>query len=184
MILTEGLIDHRVPNFRDQADVVVRLSPTVPTLLRVSDYWRSDNRVWNEINPEWTLVEDYTYFAYSGPGGFSVMFGARVAVITVSSRYSAFVLTPSLQAVCLPAIRSIVRALGGTRLVLKADDDSALGDSAIYLNGGNASLDECVSLIQKAWGDHHPRTEVITEDWELYKQRTIDPWFFETLGTT
>jgi hypothetical protein len=130
----------------------------------------------------WTLVEDYTYFAYCGPGGFSVMFGAHVAVISASSRYCAFALMPSIQAVELPAITSIARALGGTRLVMKSDDQSALQDSPIYLNDGNATLDECVGLIQKAWGDPHPKTEVINEAREVYRERKIEPWFVETLG--
>jgi hypothetical protein len=178
---TEGITDHRVPNFRDQTDVLARLSPTVPVLMRVSDYYRSKNSVWNEIYPVWTLVEDYTYFAYCGPGGFSVMFGAHVAAITASSRYCAFALMPSLQAVELPAVRSIAQALGGTRLVLKSDDQSALQDSPIYLNDGNATLDECVGLIQKAWGNPRPNTEAINEAWEIYRERKIEPWFFETL---
>lgn len=179
---TEGITDHRVPNFRDQADVLARLLPTVPVLMRVSEFYRSEHEVWNETHPVWTLVEDYTYFAYWGPGGLSVMFGSHVAIIRTSSRFTAFALTPSLQAVELPAIRSIARALGGKRLVLKSDDDSALQDSPIYLNDGNATLDDCVGLIQKALGNPRPRTEVINEAWEVFQERQIEPWFLETLN--
>jgi hypothetical protein len=152
MILTEGLCDHSLPDFRDKSEVIARLSQTLPILRGVENYLRNENPARKEEYLEWTLLCDFTYFAYWGPGSFSAMFGAHVAVINPSIRYGAFVRTPLLQAVYLPAIRSIVRALGGHRLVLMPDTDSALGDSADCLRDGKATLDECVHLIKKAWG--------------------------------
>ena len=177
-ILVNGLTNHQVPNYRDQASVVERLSPTVPDLDRVRDYWRSTNGIFKETSPVWTPVEDYTYFAYHGPGGFVVHFGAHVAVIVASCRYSAFVTMPALQATLLPAFRSVALALGGTRLIMMPDDDRPLGDAAMY-NG--ASLDECVGLIRKTWGEPHSPTEVATEDFDAYNRRETPVWYVEAL---
>ena len=121
MTYIEGLTDHRVPNISDPEDVIVRLSPTVLTLMRVGDYLRAENPARTETHPIWRL-DEYDKDHFIGPGGFIVRFGSRVAQITALTRYSTFVLTPSLQAVYLPAIRSIARALGGTRLVLKSNE--------------------------------------------------------------
>jgi len=40
---TDGITDHRVTNFRDVADVIARLSPTVPVLMRVYEHDKSVN---------------------------------------------------------------------------------------------------------------------------------------------
>jgi hypothetical protein len=177
---TEGITNHRVPNFHDVADVIARLSPTVPVLMQVYEFDKSVNPGCILPRPEWTL-DEYDKVDFIGPWGFILRFGTHVAQISAFTRHSEFLLMAEAQAVYLPAVRSIARSLGGTRLILKADSQDALGDSPVYLKDGNATLDDCVGLIQKAWGDPHPKTEVINEVWEAYRERRIQPWFLESL---
>ena len=181
-ILANGLIDNRVPDYRDNAAVIARLSPTVPDLIRVRDYWRSVDPQSKETHPSWTLVHHGNppdeYFAYYGPGGFSVHFGPRIACIEAACRYSGFATIPALQAVHLPAFMSVARALGGTRLVLMPQENGPVWDAAMY---DGVSLEECITLIRRTWGDPHPTVEIVTEDVEAYYRREFPVWFVEII---
>src|SRR5262245_59126237 len=121
-ILANGLTDHRIPDFRNHAAVIAQLSQTAADLVKVREYWRSVNADSIESYPTWSVEHfgegETEYLAYYGPGGFSVYFGAHVAVIGAGCRYSGFATIPALQAAHIPGFRAIARALGGTRLVL------------------------------------------------------------------
>jgi hypothetical protein len=179
-ILTHGLIDYDVPDFRDEATVIPRLSSTEPDLLRVRDYWRSVDSDCQEAYPAWTFIRHGSppdeWLAYRGPGGFSVHFGPRVACIGASCRFSGFATISSLQVVHLFAFKHIARMLGGTRLVLMPEENGPIWDAAMF---DGASLDECVALIRKTWGDPHPRTEVLTDDLDTYYRRKFPVWYLE-----
>jgi hypothetical protein len=164
-ILTYGLAEHGVRDYHDYVAVLDRLAPTVPDLLRVRDYWRSVSPQFMDSHPDWTVIHHKNppdeYLAYRGPGGFSVQFGQRVAVIGAACRYSGFVTIGPLQAIHLPAFRSIARALGGARLVLMPEENGPIEDAAM-LDG--ASLDECITLLRRNWSEPHPRIEVVTDE--------------------
>jgi len=181
-ILAHGLIDNRVPDCRDHATVIARLSPTEPDLIRVRDYWRSVDLESKETNPSWTFVHHGSppdeYLAYYGPGGFSVHFGPQIACIGAACRYSGFVTMPALQAVHLPAFMSVARALGGTRLVLMPEENGPVWDAAMY---DGVSLEDCIALIRKTWGDPHPTVKVVTEDVEVYYRRKFPVWYVESV---
>lgn len=181
-ILADGLTDHHVADFRDHAAVISRLSPTVPELLRVRNYWRSVDPESKEVHPAWSVVHhgegNDEYLAYYGPGEFSVHFGRCVAVVGAGCRYSGFATIPALQAAHLPAFRAVARALGGTRLLIVPEDNGPISDAAM---SDGASLDECAELIRKAWGDPHLPTEVVTEDIDVYHSRKAPIWYVEVL---
>ena len=180
-ILAQGLIEYDVADYRDHGAVIARLSPTVPDLVRVHHYWRSVDPASTETYPSWTFVpgsppEDYS--AYYGPGGFSVHFGPRVAYVGASCRFSGFATIRPLQAVHLPAFKSVARVLGGTRLILIPEENGPIWDAAMY---EGASLDQCIALIRKTWGDPHPKTEVVTEDVQVYYRRKFPAWYVESV---
>jgi hypothetical protein len=181
-ILADGLTDHHVADFRDSAAVISLLSPTVPELLRVRDYWRSVDPQSKEVHPAWSVVHHGEgpdeHLAYYGPGGFSVHFGPRVAVVGAGCRYIGFATIPALQAAHLPAFRAVARALGGTRLLIIPEDNGPISDAALY---SGASLDECAELIRKAWCDPQLPTEVVTEDLDVYYRRKVPIWYVEVL---
>jgi hypothetical protein len=181
-ILTNGLIEYHVPNFRNHEALIATLSTTVPDLVRVSDYWRSVTPEYKGDHTAWTFIHEgepsgeYEFLAYYGPGGFSVHFGPRVACIGASCRFSGFATIPPLQAVHLPAFRSIARSLGGTRIALMPEENGPIWDAAMY---DGASLEDCIALVRKTWGDPHPRTEVVTEDPKVYDRRKFPVWYCE-----
>jgi len=181
-ILAHGLIDYRLSNYRDDAGVIARLSPTEPDLTRVRDYWRSVDPESKEAYPSWTFVRHGSppdeYLAYHGPGGFSVHFGSQIACIGAACRYSGFATILALQAVHLPAFMSVARALGSTRMVLMPEENGPIWDAAMY---DGVSLEECIALIQKTWGDPHPSVEVVTEDVQVYYRRKFPVWFVESV---
>jgi hypothetical protein len=181
-ILANGLTDHQVPDHRNHAAIIARLSGTVPDLVRVRDYWRSVDPESPETYQAWNVVHhgegDNEYLAYYGPGGFTVHFGLRIACIAGACRYSGFATMPAVQAAHLPAFRSIARALGGTRLVLLPEENGPIWDAAMY---SGVPLDECLSLIRRTWGEPHFPTEVVTEDIEVYYRRKTPVWYVETL---
>jgi hypothetical protein len=184
-ILTHGLVDYHVPNYRDHAGVNARLSPTVPDLNRVRDYWRSVSSDSNEQHPSWTCRhhgsagDEYESLNYYGPGGFSVKFGPQIACIGASCRYSGFSTIRPLQAAHLPAFISVARALGGTRLVLMPQENGPIWDASMY---DGASLEECITLMRMNWGDPHPTVEVISEDVQVYYSRKFPVWFVTSLA--
>jgi hypothetical protein len=180
--LAQGLTDYRLPDYRDHAAVLSRLATTVSDLAPVHEYWRSVDPESKEHRPAWTVdhrlhpADDY--LAYHGPGGFSVRFGPRVAIIAAGCRYSGFATIRPLQNVHLAAFKSVARALGGTRLVLMPEENGPIYDAAMY---GDVSLDECVTLILTTWGAPHPAAEILTEDLEAYYRRKFPVWYVETL---
>jgi hypothetical protein len=181
-ILANGLTYYRVLNYRDHAAVIARLSMTISDLNRVRDYWRSVDPEFKEIHPMWSVVHHgegaYEHLAYYGPGGFSVRFGPRIACVEAACRYSGFATIPALQVAHLPAFKSVARSLGGTRLALIPEENGPIWDAAMY---DGVSLDECIDLIRKTWGDPHSPTEVITEDIEVYYSRKTPVWYVEAL---
>jgi len=184
-ILANGLTDHRIPDFRDHAAVIARLSPTITDLGKARDYWRSVSADSTEPHPVWSVEHfgegETEYIAYRGPGGFSVHFGSHVAVVGAGCRYSGFATIPALQAAHLPGFRAVASALGGTRLVLVPEDNGPIWDAAMY---EGASVDECVKLIRRTWGEPHSPTEVVTEDLDVYYRRKAPIWYVEVLQQT
>jgi len=181
-ILAQGLTDYRLPDYQDHAAVLSRLAVTVSDLVPVCEYWRSVDPEFKEYRPAWIFDHRVhptnEYLAYYGPGGFSVHFGPRVALIGAGCRYSGFATIRPLQDVHLSAFKSVARVIGGTRLVLIPEENGPIHDAAMY---DGASLDECVTLIRKAWGAPHPATEIVTEDVEVYYRRKFPVWYVETL---
>ena len=182
-ILANGLTEHQVlPDVRDHAAVIACLSATVPDLVRARDYWRTVDPESPEQYPAWSVVHHgkgpYEYLAYYGPGGFGIHFGAQVAVVEAGCRFSGFATIPALQAAHLPGFRSVARAIGGKRLVLIPQENGPIQDAYRY---DGASLDACIELIRKTWGDPHSPTEVTTEDVEVYYRRKTPIWYLENL---
>ena len=181
-ILANGLTDHRVPDFRDHAAVIGRLSQTITDLAKATAYWRSNYGESSEAHPIWEAEHfgegDSEYLAYHGPGGFSVLFGLHVAVIGAACRYSGFATIPALQAAHLPGFKALAKAVGGTRLILVPEDNGPISDAALY---DGSSLDACVEIIRKTWGAPHSPTEVVTEDIEVYYRRETPIWYDERL---
>lgn len=169
--LAHGLIDNQVTDYRDSASVIARLSSTESDLIRVRDYWRSVDSKSKEAYPSWTSVHHsnppYEHLTFYGPGGFSLHFGPQIVCIVAGCRYSGFVTIPALQAAHLPAFKSVARSLGGTRLVLMPEENGPIWD-AIH---DGISLENCIALMRKKWGDPHQTVEVITEDVKVYYRR-------------
>lgn len=182
-IRANALTDYRVPDYRDQAAVVSLLSPALSATLAVSAYWRVEDPDGADTNGVWSAYfvhnppED-DILRYNGPGGFGVTFGQRVARVHAACRWSGFATMAELQQVHATALRSIARALGGTRIVLIPDYDP-VEEIALY-DGG--SLEVCVELLRQRWGAPHPRTEIVTPDVEEYYRRKFPVWYVESIN--
>lgn len=180
--LAQGLTEYHVPDYKDHAEVIARLSLTVSDLARVQAYWRSVAPGFNEAYPCWTCVKEGSppdaYLAYYGPGGFSVHFGRLVACVGALCRFSSFATIRSLQSAYLPAFKSIARVLGGTRVVLMPEENAPVWDAGMYQG---ASLDEYIALVRSVWGEPHPRTEVVTDSLEAYYRRKFPVWYVESV---
>jgi len=177
-----AMTDHRVEDYRDAAAVVAQLSSTIPAARCVRDYWRSVDPKSVETHEAWSVYRivsptEGEYLRYDGPGGLCVHFGSRVAIIGADCRWSGFVTMPGLQRVHVAAFQSIARALGGTRMVLIPDYDR-VEEMARY---DGSSLDECIARLHQCWGTPHPKTEIVTDDVEVYYRRQCPPWYVESL---
>src|SRR5690348_8379789 len=142
-IRANALTDHRVLNFRNQEAVLSLLTPTLPAVASVVDYWRATQADYTETVNAWSalLIQNPVegeFLRYHGPAAFSVGFGIGVAKISGPCRWSGFCTIPLLQLVHAAAFREISRAIGGERMVLIPDYDPVY-DAALY---DGSSLDE------------------------------------------
>jgi len=96
--------------------------------------------------PDWTF--DDMKGSFRGSLGIQPSIGSLCPQISAFTRHSEFVLMPEVQAVYLPAIRSIARALGGPASSM-AGDDSALRDSPAS-DDGQHNHQRLRAIIQKA----------------------------------
>ena len=116
---TNILVDHKVPDHLDRAAVISRLAPTLTATIAVRDYWIS-------IDPDdpgdpsdcWTASPQAPpphekFVLYSGPGGFSITFGPKVAKVRASARWRGFLSIEPIRRVHLAAFRSIAAGPGG-----------------------------------------------------------------------
>jgi len=93
-IRANALTDHRVADYRDQTAVISSLTPALPDVRAVSDYWRATEPGYTERGGSWSArfirnpPED-DYLRYDG-GNFSVHFGERVAIVSGPCRWSVF----------------------------------------------------------------------------------------------
>lgn len=182
-VRANALVDYRVPDFRDQPAVVSLLAPSLPAARAVGDYWRAVDPAYSDTAEGWTAQLGHNppeddRLRYHGPGGFSIVFGKRVARVSGICRWSGFAMMHQLQQVHAAGFRSIAGALGGTQMVLIPEYDP-VDDIAIYDVG---SLDKCIELLQERWGAPHPTTDVVTDDVEVYYRRTVPVWYVERLN--
>jgi hypothetical protein len=184
---THAITDHQVPDYRNRDRVVSLLSNSLPAIRAVSDYWRVVQPSGTETNENWSayLIQSPTeddFLRYDGPGGFSVRFGERVAVVHARCRWRGFLSIEPLRRIHLTAFCSIARLLGATRTVFTHDqgitDD--LVPAAIY---AGITQDECIDMIQGAYDAPKPSVEEIAPEVVAESQQKVPSvWYVKVLN--
>jgi hypothetical protein len=184
-VRAEALTDHRVPDYRDDHAVISLLVPTLPACLAVEQFWRAtENGYSGDTSRSWRAFRRNNptvgeFLAYYGPAGFSIVFGEKVACIGGPCRWSGFCTMASLQSIHAEAFRVIAHAIGGTTMVLHADDEDPVHEAALY---DGSSVAECIAPLANRLGPAQPSIAIVSEDVQVYYKLKQRPWFLEELA--
>jgi hypothetical protein len=179
-VRAQALTDHRVPDFRDDAAVISSLSASLPACLAVEQYWRANGADHVEnTNISWYVTRIHNpaegeFLRYHSPGGFSIAFGEKAAIIGGPCRWSGFCTIAELQAVHATAFGAIARALGGTTIALTHDCEDLINEAALY---DGASAHDCIAMLQTKLGPPQPSLAIFSDDVETFYRRIPRPWY-------
>jgi hypothetical protein len=175
------LLDHDLADFRNPAEVLARLSPTIRAAEAVRDYWLASDpdgphdsqSVW-EADPQ--SPREPSLRRFTGPGYLFLSVTASAAHVRTGGRWRGFLAIEPLRRVHLLAFRAIARALGASLLALYADSDEV--DDLIW--GGRPPW-ECVERMEQIWGPPQGSVEDVNRSIvaaaEMYLPSSV--WFLE-----
>lgn len=174
------LFDHDLIEFRDRHTVLERLTPSLPAVLAIRDYWHStdphncqDNlEVW-QAHPE--SPRDSNLHRYTGPGSLFLTLTPKAAHIRTGGRWRGFLTIEPLRGIHLAAFRQIADAFGSSCMTLYAD--SCEIDDLFW---GGRSQRECIELMEGMWGPPQRNVEEIDPWIAAVAERTVPMvWFLE-----
>ena len=194
----QSLSDHRVSDHRNRHAVIQLLQSTIESALAVQSYWHDHGvhthysaRTWTAVPPEGTVLPQVTldayqrvglseYLRYDGPGLLSLEFGAHTVWIGTGASYLGFLVEESLRTLHVSALRSIGKALGGSRLIIfeeKTNCSDEVREAALFKN---RSIDECMTTMRANLGPPQPSIQSIDPQLGRITRGYGPPvWFFE-----
>lgn len=152
------IFDHDLADWQDRSLVVQRLNLAISEVCQVEKYWSRVDPHHIPGEPQWLIDSPISphHLDYTGPGAIFVSINPTSVRIHTGARWRGFLSIEPLHRVHLAAFRRIVRALGGTEMIVFSDDEDVNNE---FWEGRSYST--CLEQLNRTEGPPQPTIETI-----------------------
>lgn len=155
------LYEHDIRDPTDSAPILSRLASSIPSTLRVQEYWKSVDPREPRGQVEW-VADSVTWLdygtSYTAPGSIFLSVTAKIACLRTGGRWRGFLSIDPLREVHLAAFRAVGRSLGSSFMALYPDSGFVVED---FILDGLPTAWDCLEFLERHWGPPQPSVDEI-----------------------